>query len=179
MAQDKIEIQQRLQDLASATSLYSGMVLLVAKVRPMDSSRWGHAELIGLRWDGSSWKSWKPQCDMPIRSPLMLWDTLEAAVLQDSSAFVRFRSTVYFKVGRYLELQNETDPSGRVTYWKNRGFLRHPEVKSEILRPAGASACVHRGSGRPSFRLRGGSRDIFVKKTILKRIHSARLRGAL
>ena len=179
MAEDKIEIKQRWEDLASATSLYSGMVLLVAKVRPVDSSTWGHPELIGLRWDGSSWKSWKPQCDMPIRSPLMLWDTLEAAVLQDSSAFVRFRSTMYFKVGRYLELQNETDPSGRVAYWKNRGFLRSPEIKSEILRPSGASACVHGGVASPSFRLRGGSRGIFVKKTILKRIHSARLRGAL
>ena len=138
-----------------------------------------HSELLGLRWDGTSWKNWKPQSVVPIRSPLMPWASLEAAVLQDSSAFVKHRSTEYFKVGKYLELQNETDPSGRVSYWKSRGFVQHPEIENEILRPSGASATIHRGAARPTFRLRGGSRGIFVKKPILKRIHIARLQGSL
>ena len=131
------------------------------------------------RWDGSGWKSWRPKSDMPIRSPLMPWACLEAAVLQDASAFVRYRSAEFFKVAKYLELQNETDPSGRLTYWKSRGFVQHPETQSEILRPSGASASIHAGAGRPTFRLTGGSRGIFVKKTILKEIHIARLRSSL
>ena len=53
------------------------------------------------------------------------------------------------------------------------------ETQSEILRPSGASPSIHTGAGRPTFRLTGGSRGVFVKKTILKKIHVARLRGSL
>ena len=179
LAEDKVKIEQKFEDLCSATIVYSGIVLLVAKVNVTAGDTLGDAELLGLRWDGNSWKNWKPQSVVPIRSPLMPWASLEAAVLQDSSAFVKHRSTEYFKVGKYLELQNETDPSGRVSYWKSRGFVQHPEIENEILRPSGASATIHKGAGRPTFRLRGGSRGIFVKKTILKRIHIARLQGSL
>jgi len=179
LAEDKADIVNKFVDLTSATAVYSGIVLLVARINDTSGDTWGAPELLSYRWDGTLWKSWRPQSDMPIRSPLMPWASLEAAVLQDASAFVRYRSAEYFKVTKYLELQNETDPSGRLTYWKSRGFVQRPETQSEILRPSGASASIHTGAGRPTFRLTGGSRGIFVKKTILKKIHVARLRGSL
>ena len=179
LAEDKDEIVRKFELLSEATALYSGIVLMVTKVSFTASNALGNNELLGFRWDGTSWSNWKPQGETFIRSPLLPRASLESALLEDSSAFVRYRSAEYVKVGKYLKLQNETDPSGRLTYWKSRGFVHDPEIEDEILRPSGASAIIHRGAGRPSFRLGGGSRGIFVKKTILKGIHIARLRGAL
>ena len=179
LARDKADAVQKFSELLAVTDAYSGLVLLVAKVSPTGRSSWGQVELIGMRWAGHSWEPWKPESCTPMQSPLQSWRILQRALLDDSSASIKILRADYFKVGKYLELQNETDPSGRVAYWKRKGFLQHPERQTEMLRMSGANAAIYGGANRPYVRACGGSRGIFVKKAVLKRIHTARLRGSL
>lgn len=171
----KEQAEDKFAHLVEETDVYEGLILLAAKVSRAGREAWGSPELIAVRWDGRRWRSWQPREPVQRISPMQSWEALEAMLLGDAGSVLKSRGSTYLKVSQYLEKQNETDASGKVSYWKSKNFLSD----AHIFRSTGRDSTIFRGAGMPRVKSKGGSQGIFVKKHILKRIHTARCRGVL
>ena len=93
------------------------------------------------------------------------------------AATVKQGRRAYWKLSVYLAVIHESDPSGKLTHWKNAGYVHEPEVTTEIIRPRGA--VFHDSDATPIGKSKGGKDAIYISEKVLKAIHIAKSLGKL
>ena len=94
---------------------------MAAKVGRAGINAWGEPEFVATLWNGVEWCSWAPATPSNRIVQLKAWEQLALELESDAGSHALCQSATYYKVSAYLTLQNETDASAKVSYWKNRG----------------------------------------------------------
>ena len=118
-----------------------------------------------------------PRSNLRSKPILQSWDKTKTDMEKKPAATVKQGRRAYWKLSVYLVVIHESDPSGKLTHWKNAGYVHEPEVTTEIIRPRGA--VFHDSDATPIGKSKGGKDAIYISEKVLKAIHIAKSLGKL